>query len=98
MPSLEPRDLFMLTFCDWISALVLARISTKPHEVAMALDATSRMRAAIDDFEISLKGSIDAAAPLGRLRNRLDSASRWLLGKKSSGTMTPPPRDPPESE
>jgi hypothetical protein len=97
MPVLEPRDLFMLTFCDWISAVTLARISTKPHEITTALDATQRMRLAIDDFEAALRGTIDAAAPLGRLKNRLDSVSRWLLEKKS-GTMTAPPRTPSESE
>lgn len=87
MPVLDARDVFHLAFYDWISAVQLARISTSANEVAVALDATERLRHALDGYENALApGTIDAGPPLGRLRNRIDAVSRWLLGKKS-GTM-----------
>jgi hypothetical protein len=90
MPLLVAREAFHLAFFDWVSAVILARISTNANEVAVALDATARLQIALDTYEASLPaGAMDAAAPLGRLRNRIDAVSRWLFGKKS-GTMRPP--------
>jgi hypothetical protein len=90
MPELDPRDAFYLAFIDWISALVLARSVGGAAEIASALDATERMHRALESYAAGLApGTVDAAAPLGRLRGRIDASLRWLYGRKS-GTILPP--------
>jgi len=95
MPDLAPQDVFHLAFVDWISALVLARSVGGAPEIATALDANERMRAAIETYaKVLPAGSAEAAQTIGRLRGRVDAAARWLYGRKSGAIRPPKPSSP----
>jgi 2-keto-4-pentenoate hydratase len=95
MADLTAQDVFHLAFVDWISALVLARSVGGVAEIATALDATERMRTAIEAYAKTLPASSTEAAPvIGRLRGRVDAAARWLYGRKSGAIRPPKPSSP----
>ncbi len=81
---LDPKDAFLLASVEWTVALSLAKSIGGAQQVASAIDATERMRSALEAYVESLPAdAIEAAGPIGRLKDKIAVSLRWLYGRKS---------------